>query len=648
MPRGTHARGGRIAASDTNRIGNVDQAKAAFIEGLAKGLTVDAALSAIGRSSQTTYRNWRRDDPTFAQRCDNVIARRRGGTLPNSKQLPGFEQFSSEYLEEPLFWHQQQWVDVLEGREPRDLHPAQIYEPGDPQYLLINVPPGHAKSTTITQNLVTHRIVENPNLRVIIVSKARDLAGDFLFAIKERLSGSRYSELQADFGPPEGWQKTAKEWAQFSITLGEKDDGQKDPTVQALGIGGQIYGKRADLIILDDCIDTTNSNEADKQLRWLQMMVVSRLSAWGTLLVIGTRVGSGDLYKRLREDFAGQWTYFASPAILEPSEDPAEERALWPRSTVPCGCRQCVKNGRTEPDADGLYPKWDGTHLRRVRGFLSPNTWALAYMQTDVSEDQIFPEAAVKAALNRQRIAGLLDPKNPGARPEGMNGLYVICSMDPALSGGTAAVALALDTKTGKRWVLEVFNKSNMTPATIHQLIRAWTQKYQPREWRVEKNAMQGMLTQDEELRQFLNARGCRLVEHFTDKGKWDDDFGVAGMAPLFLAGLDSEGKPTGRPLIDLPHNRVTGGSAANAVDQLVTQLVSWAPLEPGKRARPGTTDIVMALWFAEIRCRELVNGRDQQAGFAKNPYLTRGGRGRQMIVDLDALILEQEVNEVA
>lgn len=49
-----------------------------------------------------------------------------------------------------------------------------------------------------------------------------------------------------------------------------RNSSEKDPTLQALGMGGQIYGARADLIILDDVITTANAHEWEKQLDWLQ------------------------------------------------------------------------------------------------------------------------------------------------------------------------------------------------------------------------------------------------------------------------------------------------------------------------------------------------------------------------------------------
>lgn len=631
---GKAARAGRIGGADSRgRVATVPDAKLELLRLLASNL-LEPSLAAVGRSL-STYNVWRREDADFRAECDYVIGRRKGFVA--RRPVPAFGVFAEQFLHEPLFWHQQQWVDVLEGREPSNLHGSQVWEPGDPDYLLINTPPAHGKSTTITQNYVTWRIVQEPNLRVIVVSKSQGMARDFLYAIKERLSGPRYRELQHQFGPAEGWEASADQWAADQIVLGEKDDGQKDPTVQVLGLGGQIYGARADLIILDDCVTLSNAGQSESQLRWLAQEVQTRLGANGTLLVVGTRVASEDLYSLIRKTFVGEWSYLTQPAVLESAGDPSGWVTLWPRSTVQCGCKAtCRKNGTVEAGADGLFPKWDGPHLARLRARMTPDIWARAYMQADVAEDSIFRPDDVQAALNRQRTTGLLDPGVPGSPAGGMQGLYVLCSMDPALTGACASVAMAVDPGSGRRWVLDLHNQMGMSPASIHDHIRRWTEKYEPREWRIEKNAMQGMLTQDEELRQFLSARGCRLVEHFTGGNKWDADFGVAAMAPLFMA------RPT---LIDVPANRVLGGSAVRAVDELVTQLISWQPRPEGgqRRVRPGTTDLVMALWFAEIRARELIVGRRSEASFRPNRFATRRGRALQRVVDIDEA-LEQHL----
>lgn len=617
---------GRIAGNDPKRIQDVPTAKLELLR-LFATQNREQALLGVGRSL-STYNDWRKSDPVFAAEADWVIGRRKG--FVERRPVPPFPEFADKFLFEPLFWHQQQWVDVLAGDEPSNLHGAQTWEKGDPDYLLINTPPAHGKSTTITMNYVTWRIVQDPNLRVIVVSKSQGMARDFLYGIKQRLTGPRYREMQRQFGPPEGWEASADQWAADQIILGEKDDGQKDPTVQVLGLGGQIYGARADLIILDDCVTLSNANQAEGQLRWLAQEVQTRLGANGTMLVVGTRVGPGDLYETVRKTFEGEWSYLTQPAVLETGPDPVVWKTLWPRSTVPCGCKAiCQKAGTAGADEQGLFAKWDGPHLARLRARMTPDIWGRAYMQQDVAEDAVFPAADVAESLNKQRTTGMLGDQ-VGGRPGGMQGLYVLCSMDPALTGACAAICYAVDLGSGKRWVLDLHNQMGMTPKLIHQLIERWTEKYSPREWRIEKNAMQGMLTQDEELRSFLASHGCRLVEHFTGVGKWDADFGVAGMAPLFSV------RPT---LVDLPGNRVLGGPQVRAVDELVSQLVAWQPRPDGavqRKSRPGTTDLVMALWFAEIRARELIVGRRSEASFIPNKYMTRRGRSAQRVIDVE------------
>jgi len=135
-----------------------------------------------------------------------------------------------------------------------------IYEPGFKNYVLCNMPPEHAKSMTVSIDYVTYRIVTDPNVRIKLVSKTQAMAKEFLYAVKQRLTSPQWAELQRRYAPVEGFKATAEKWTQDAIYI-ERDSGEKDPTLQALGIGGQIYGARADLIILDDGVTLANANE---------------------------------------------------------------------------------------------------------------------------------------------------------------------------------------------------------------------------------------------------------------------------------------------------------------------------------------------------------------------------------------------------
>src|SRR5690606_12042784 len=82
------------------------------------------------------------------------------------------------------------------------------------------------------------------------------------------------------------------------------------------------------------------------------------------------------------EDEETPWTYFASPAVLEFADDPEDWVTLWPKSNLP-------KRGQAvTPDADGLYPKWDGPSLARMRKRIStdPLAWPMKYQQQQGSD----------------------------------------------------------------------------------------------------------------------------------------------------------------------------------------------------------------------------------------------------------------------
>lgn len=400
-------------------------------------------------------------------------------------------------------------------------------------------------------------------------------------------------------------------------------------------MGGQIYGARADLIIVDDAVVLANAHEYEKQALWLRQEVVSRLAKNGTILVVGTRVAHMDLYKHLREAASGVWTYLSQPAVLEFAEDPEDWVTTWPRSNVPA-----EGDEELDPDADGLFPRWDGPAMALVREDAGPTTWALAYLQADVEIDAVFPEKSVIAAVNGQRMQGPLKRGVPGHPESGMDGMYRICSMDPALSGSTAAIAMAVDKGTGKRFVMDVFNREGMTPHGIHEHIRVWTEKYTPHEWRIEKNAMQGMITQDRALLDWLAARGVQMREHYTDARKWDAEFGVASMAPLFPPiGPDGHAlKGTG--LIELPSPKF-----CEPVNTLMSQLISWAPTQQGAKAKPGTTDLVMALWFADVRARELVNKVGVMT-HVQNRWLSRRAKHSRFTIDVEQALADQMIPE--
>ena len=510
-----------------------------FLELVKLGWDPSEAMVRIHRKSDT-LRQWVFRDKAFAAEFESA---RQDASKVNVDRLGGdkfnidFSTFSQEYLESKVFPHHQSWVDVVEGREPSWVDPAMVYEKGSPRRLLINVPPEHAKSTILTINYPLYRIAMNPNVQIVIVSQTQTRAKEFLYAIKQRLTEPQWTKMQTVYGPAEGWKDTADQWRDDRIYI-KRESERKDPTVQAIGMGQQIYGTRADLIILDDVITT---------------------SAEGELAT---------------------------------------------------------------PDADGLYPKWNGKQLFERRSEVGAHTWALVYQQQDVEEDAIFPPVHVYGSVNKLRRPGLIDPKKPG-HPKISDSTYIIMGLDPAMTGKTGAIMYAVDQRTQMRYVLDVFNMVDPTPGKIRALMEDWIDKYHPNELRIEINAHQKSYALDEELRMWLGSKGVTMRSHFTGKNKWDTSFGVAGMSGLF--GTSDDGKHDGNNLLELPSHENN-----EHVKALINQLITW------KAETRNATDLVMALWFCEIRAKEMLQHGQFQKSHFQNKFATRKSLAQRGSVNLD------------
>ena len=626
----TPAHKGFKKGEDHHLAKGVAQAKADVLDRVRQGVSIQAAMVAAGKKPDTV-RQWMNRDPEFARFLEE--AKEEGSkqsftAMGVEKESIPFADFSKMFFDQTVFPHHQDWVDLLEGREPSWLHPNMIYEPGEGNRLLINVPPEHAKSTVVTVNYPTYRIALNPNIRIIVVSKTLNKAREFVYAIKQRLSHPRWLKLQTAYGPEGGWKEDADTWRTDTVYLGgdARNSSEKDPTLQALGMGGQIYGARADLIILDDCITTANAHEWEQQMNWLQKEVITRLGKNGKLLIVGTRIAANDLYKELRnpKHWSGgktPFTYMGMPAVLEYSEKPEDWETLWSESDVPW-------DGDSDtPKENGRYPKWDGPALFKRRSEVTPSTWALVYQQEDIQEDSIFPPILVQGATNGMRKRGPLRAGAVGHPPQ-VEG-HTVIGFDPAMAGNAAFVVCTYNRADGRIYVLDCINMEEPTPQKIRATIEELVTKYRPQEFRVEINAHQKAYSLDDDLRNWLAAYGVRLDAHFTGKNKWDTSFGVASMSNLF--GTIREDKFQKNNILELPSSEGSEGIKA-----LTQQLLTWKPETRGK------TDTVMALWFAVIRIRELMQISSRTSQYATNRWATRAQMDQRVAVNLDEMFAEQ------
>jgi hypothetical protein len=292
-----------------------------------------------------------------------------------------------------------------------------------------------------------------------------------------------------------------------------------------------------------------------------------------------------------------------------------------------------------------LWPeKWNGKSLaRRKRG----TAWNLIYQQLNVDDDMTFKAEAVDASVNGQRFPGPMTREGKGHRAGGMDGLYLVGGLDPAASGNTAIIIAGLDRETQKRYVLDGWNKPNATAEDIIKKFKYFTEMYGLHEWVIEKNAVQRFIAQLPEIVDFARVRGAKITEHYTTNNKFDSDWGVQTMAPLFEScGEIDEKAPNGRwkrtphkALIELPSPRQN-----QWVNDLIQQLTTWQPEGMAQKAK---TDLVMALWFTHIAFARILKRGQKRTTHLKSAFLTPAARSRQTVVNL-AELRAQKRQEIA
>jgi hypothetical protein len=97
------------------------------------------------------------------------------------------------------------------------------------------------------------------------------------------------------------------------------------------------------------------------------------------------------------------------------------------------------------------------------------------------------------------------------------------------------------------------------------------------------------------------------------------------------LFGTERDGKFQKNNIIELPSSEGSEGIKA-----LTQQLLTWKPDTKGK------TDTVMALWFAVIRIRELMQAGSRTSQYANNRWATRAQMENRYSLNLDEAFAEQ------
>jgi hypothetical protein len=431
---------------------------------------------------------------------------------------------------------------------------AAVTDPGL-RRCLINIPPYHAKSTVVTFKSTLYELVKDPNSRTMVVSQSQDFAKAFVFQIDQALSNpeayaNEAGNLIEDFGPFFG---AASQRTKSYLYVSGRVSTEKDPTVQALGVGNQIYGRRADRIIFDDIASLDNQRNPDqvtRQLEWIDKMALSRIGRTGKAVWVGTRISAGDIYTTLAA--RDGYLIIKYPCIL----DEEAQTTLW----------------------NDHFPYADAV-LKRAE--MRPEDWQVVYQNVDTPGlGSSFPAEVLEECKDREMVVGQVDPK-----------WRLFVGIDPAgggkQSGFTAMILWGWDREKQELFLVDMVNVRSMKAYTLKDQILDWANTYNLSEIRVESNGVQSQLVQyNQELMGPLAQRGVRIVPHYTHSNKWDPQFGVEAMAPWFY-----------NRKVHLPWGNA---DSQRRVQAFIDQLVGFPMAE--------RSDLVMAGWFGWLGIKDQMN----------------------------------------
>lgn len=279
---------------------------------------------------------------------DSLRVTVRDSLIPYKTQLDRTEQRDLLEFVRSLFpgyranWHHELIADRL-----------MAIERGEISRLVITMPPRFGKSELASVNFPAWYLGRNPDKRVIACSNTARLANRF-----SRLARNKVSHYQ---------------WAFPRVRLADDQANIESWDLQgyrggyiAAGVGGQVTGFGADLIIVDDAVKSAaqalSETYRESTWEWYTETLRTRLEPNGAIVVIGTRWHEDDLIGRLLLDAEEGWEVINLPALLETGE------SLWPnrwpvaaldriRRAVGSYAWNAQYQGAPQPSEGGLFKR---------------------------------------------------------------------------------------------------------------------------------------------------------------------------------------------------------------------------------------------------------------------------------------------------
>jgi len=228
---------------------------------------------------------------------------------------------------------------------------------GQAKRLIVNMPPRHTKSEFASYLLPAWFLGKFPHKKVIQTSHTAELAVGFGRKVRNLVDTDIYKSVF----PGVGLQSDSKAAGRWATNAGGD--------YFAIGVGGAVTGKGADILIIDDphseqeaTLAETNSDIYDKTYEWYTSGPRQRLQPGGSIIIVMTRWSKKDLTGQvLKSEIqrgGEEWEVIEFPALFEEYDPP---KPLWPEF-------------------------WSLKELLALKTELPASKWQAQYMQQPTSE----------------------------------------------------------------------------------------------------------------------------------------------------------------------------------------------------------------------------------------------------------------------
>jgi predicted phage terminase large subunit-like protein len=201
-------------------------------------------------------------------------------------------------------------------------HIAQEFALGNRTRVIVNMPPGFAKTTIFSICLIAWLLAHDPTLRIIFVTHDASLAREVASAVRKIMKSEEYRRIFA-VRIERGYDTVDD----FRTTAGGR--------LFACSIRGGITGRRADVVIVDDPLAIKYAGKLKKIHKVNEVFdkeIVTRLSdpTHGRVMVVMHRLHKEDLTAHLMQK--GGYDRIALPLVAERAREYRFGGLVWPRA----------------------------------------------------------------------------------------------------------------------------------------------------------------------------------------------------------------------------------------------------------------------------------------------------------------------------